>query len=627
MAMLLLEPFILTMPDTFRDADPHSVRRLIAGRELQMHLQPIVDVAAQRVMGHEALVRTPADCAWRTPEQLFAAAAREGCTLELELACVRTALQRRHESALQGLLFINVSATALVQRALDAASQGWYGGTMGQTLPLAGVVLELTEHERVHDLDALQQALALWRGAGAALALDDFGDGRSSLRLWSELHPEYVKIDKYFTRQVHTIGHKLQTLRALQHLAQTFGAQLVAEGVEHADELRVLRDLGITLAQGYLLGRPRPQPQLAVPEEALAVLREREIAVLPEEHRVVNRALTARALLIEAPTLAPRDSNEQALERFRRHPGLHAMAIVDDGRPVGLLTRRALQERALHRYFRELHGRDPCLTLANPQPLCVEVHTPIERLTEVLTSADQTYLRDGFILTDQGRYVGLGTGEQLVRRVTEARIEAARHANPLTSLPGNVPLSLHIERLLENGEPFTACYADLNHFKAFNDHYGYWRGDEMIRLQARCLSAACDPRRDFIGHVGGDDFVLLMQSPDWEPRLQAAVERFNDQARALYDEAARQAGGIMAEDRHGTLRFHPLTTVSIGVLRVQPGHYRTAEQVASAAAHAKHQAKLTNAGLYRLDSASAGCATSGLGAVSVSTEVAAGARQ
>ena len=626
--MLLPEPFILTMPNTARGTDPHSVRGLIADGGLRMHLQPIIELASQRVFGHEALVRTRADCAWRTPEQLFAAAAREGCTLELELACVRTALGVRQQETVHGLLFINVSATALVKRALDTASQGWQGARQAQTMPLAGVVLELTEHERVHDLDALQQALALWRGAGAALALDDFGDGRSSLRLWSELRPEYVKIDKYFTQQVHENGHKLQTLRALQHLADTFGAQLVAEGVEHADELRVLRDMGIPLAQGYLFGRPEPAAVHELPPPALAVLREREIAVLPEGHRVVNRSLTARTLLITAPALNPRHTNEDALELFRRHPHLNAAAIVDGERPVGLLTRRTLQEQAMHRYFRELRGRNPCLTLANRQPLCVEVHTPIEHLTEVLTSADQTYLRDGFILTDHGRYVGLGTGEQLVRRVTEARIEAARHANPLTSLPGNVPLTLHIERLLQNGEPFTACYADLNHFKAFNDHYGYWRGDEMIRLQARCLSAACDPRRDFIGHVGGDDFVLLMQSPDWEQRLLTAVHSFNEQARALYDEAARAAGGIMAEDRHGTLRFHPLTTVSIGVLRVQPGHYRTAEQVASAAAHAKHQAKLNSCGLYRLDSTPASTVPSASGAADDPVlDTAAGARQ
>jgi diguanylate cyclase (GGDEF)-like protein len=189
----------------------------------------------------------------------------------------------------------------------------------------------------------------------------------------------------------------------------------------------------------------------------------------------------------------------------------------------------------------------------------------------------------------------------LVRRVTEARIEAARHANPLTFLPGNVPLTQHIERLLAHGAPFAACYADLNHFKAFNDHYGYWRGDEMIRTQARCLSEACDPRRDFIGHVGGDDFVLLMQSPDWRERLERAVQQFNQAARELYDDAAIEAGGIHAEDRHGIVRFHGFTTVSIGVVVVHPGRLRSAEDVANTAAIAKHHAKQGRLGLYVLD--------------------------
>ncbi|MBR7513801.1 GGDEF domain-containing protein, partial [Mycobacterium tuberculosis] len=80
--------------------------------------------------------------------------------------------------------------------------------------------------------------------------------------------------------------------------------------------------------------------------------------------------------------------------------------------------------------------------------------------------------------------LGLGTGEELVRTVTEIRIEAARYANPLTFLPGNIPLNLHIERLLEANAEFYACYVDLNHFKPFNDQYGYWQGDEMLKMAA-----------------------------------------------------------------------------------------------------------------------------------------------
>lgn len=590
---------ILNIPAPNTALDPNSVRGLIATGALLMHVQPIVDVAAGKVMGHEALVRTPPRCAWRNPDMLFAAARREGCVLELEFACVRLALERLASKTGIGQLFVNFSADALVHCALG----DWRGSTLAQdNADLTGVVIELTEHQLVHDVDALQAALSAWRARGVALALDDFGDGKSSLRLWSELRPDYVKIDKYFIRHVHSDSHKFKTLRALQQLAETFGSRLIAEGVEDTDDLMVLRDLGIPFAQGYSLGRPQPDSCPLMPDEALAVLRSRQIAVLPHERQIIKRGLTARALLIEAPALDANATHEQALQLLKQHPGLHALALVDNGRPIGLMPRHALQELSLQQlYFRDLWGRRPCLLHADTSPLLVDIHTPIEQLTEVLMSPNQRYLRDGFIITKNGHYVGLGTGEQLVRRVTEARIEAARHANPLTFLPGNVPITQHIERLLENGEVFAACYADLNHFKVFNDHYGYWRGDEMIRTQARCLSEACDPRRDFIGHVGGDDVVLLMQSTDWFKRLERAVEQFNQAARELYDEEARQAGGIYAEHRHGVVRFHPLTTISVGVVVVRPGQMYSAQEVANTAAVAKHEAKQRQLGVYVLD--------------------------
>jgi GGDEF domain-containing protein len=174
------------------------------------------------------------------------------------------------------------------------------------------------------------------------------------------------------------------------------------------------------------------------------------------------------------------------------------------------------------------------------------------------------------VVTDNGRYVGLGAGEQLVRVVTEARIEAARHGNPLTFLPGNIPITEHIARLLRSGGSFVACYCDLNDFKPFNDHYGYWRGDEMIRLVARTLVSQCDPRRDFIGHVGGDDFVVLFQSDDWHARCTRIVSVFNAGSQRLCDEQALERGGIDSEDRHGVARFFPYTTLSIGAVPISP---------------------------------------------------------
>ena len=119
----------------------------------------------------------------------------------------------------------------------------------------------------------------------------------------------------------------------------------------------------------------------------------------------------------------------------------------------------------------------------------------------------------------------------------------------------------------------------------------------MIRLQARSIVSRCDPRRDFVGHVGGDDFVVLFQSEDWLDRCEQTIARFNEKAVALFDAEAKERGGIAGEDRHGVMRFFKFTTLSIGAVRVRSGQFNRPEQVASAAATAKRKAKESALGL------------------------------
>lgn len=582
-----------------QQAPEPRIRDLIEARTLLPHFQPIVDLSDGRIHAHEALVRTPAGCAWPNPDALFGAARAQGETEALEIECIRLALFHWHLLENPGRLFLNISATTLVkvlaqmdmERILTVATRGKFRG--------ANIVMELTEHEHVKDFDALCAAIQRLRRHGMAVALDDFGDGRSSLRLWSELKPEIVKIDKYFTGGLQAHAEKVQTLRALMQISQTLGATLVAEGVETADELRLLRDLGIPLGQGWFLGRPAAQPATATLAAALDVIDSKQLAVIPERRRPSQQRATPWTMLEEVPALPPDTTNEQLFSRFDSDESLFALALADEKRqPLGLISRQQFVARYAKPYFPELFGRKPCLMFANQSPRMVDLYADLDDLTEVLTSEDQRYLTEGFIITEQGRYRGLGSGEKLVRRVTEARIEAARHANPLTLLPGNIPLTQHIERMLTSGREFVACYGDLNQFKPFNDIYGYWRGDEMILLTSRCFTAHAEPTRDFLGHVGGDDFVVVFQSPDWEARCQAVVQEFNEQARALYDDAAREAGGVMAEDRHGTVRFHSLVTLSIGVCRVPANSRASAEQVASAAASAKQRAKKAQSALF-----------------------------
>ena len=574
-----------------------TVGQVLSRKALQAHFQPIVELKNGHVMGHESLIRGPADSPLRSPDALFQAARHEGLSLELEQASLLEGLRAWATHAPDKRLFLNLSANVIVALVERLSLTGVMKALDSAAVLAAALVIEITEHEHVNDLPRFIAAANSLRTQGLRFALDDFGDGRSSLRLWAELRPEIVKIDKYFIHDLQDHAFKVQTLKGLTRFAETFGTTLVAEGIETGVELQIVRDLGIELGQGYFLGRPEAVPARSVLPCAAKVISSSEIAVLPELTRAANADFTVERLAVAVPAVSPDATIDEVARAFSADTTLRALALVDAGRPVGLLHRQAFVDRYARPYFKELYGRKPCLLFANTTPLTLEKHTGLDAMTAVLMSADQRYLTEGFIVTEGGRYLGLGTGEQLVRVVTEVRIEAARHANPLTFLPGNIPISEHIARLLASGGDFFACYGDLNDFKPYNDHYGYWRGDEMIQLVARTLVSHCDPRRDFVGHVGGDDFVVLFQSGDWLERCERIVASFNQKALLLFDEEALVEGGIEAEDRHGVRRFFKCTTLSLGVVTVRPGAYTRPEQVACAAAAAKHEAKRSRLGI------------------------------
>ena len=435
------------------------------------------------------------------------------------------------------------------------------------------------------------------RALGVAVALDDLGEGHSNLRLWAELKPKFVKIDMFFIQGISSDLHKLEFVRAIASLGQALGTVLVAEGVEEEQDLHVLRDLGISHGQGYLLGRPALELLATIAVGAQRVLQDKQIAVMPQAASQTGRSVLRSLVLVAAPAVYPWTLNDEVSALFQARPELHALPVMRDLRPVALINRQAFMNDYARLFFREVHGRRPCVAYANRSPRIVGLDDNVDDLVGILMSEDQSYLSDGFIVTENARYVGLGTGEQLVRAVTEARVEAARHANPLTFLPGNIPISIHTDRLLASRVCFVACYADLNNFKVFNDHYGYWRGDEMIRLFARLAVRHTDAHRDFVGHIGGDDFLVLFQSPDWQQRCALMIEHFAAEALTLYDATARAAGGIGGADRHGVIRFFPCTTVSIGAVRIEPGIFNSAQDVANEATAAKHEAKSTPTGL------------------------------
>lgn len=562
---------------------------ILNGARVTTLMQPILDMSEGCIAGYEALTRGPSDSALHAPQALFRMAEGCGQLTRLDELCCDVALATFARLRLPGRLFVNLTPGSLLDPAfsLDAVSRQ----LARYRLERHQLVFEITENAAGFDYAALKRAVDALRGGGLDVAMDDFGEGFSSLRLWSELKPAFVKIDKHFVSGIDQDPHKLQFVRSIQQLAEGAHAAVIAEGVETRAEQAIMRDLGIRYAQGYLIGRPSSVPARQAPPQALQCLNGGPVSVFPTSGGRAQGGATAERLIIAAPPVQVATRSEQVLDLMLRTPDLHAVAVLDQHVPVGIIHRPALLDRFINKFGRELFGRKPCGAIMEADPLIVDKTTPIQDLSELVVRKGKQAFTQGFIITDLGRYVGLGSGFDLMREVTQMQIVAARYANPLTGLPGNVPIQQHLERLLAGGQGFVTAYADLDQFKPFNDVYGFRRGDDMIRLLARLLRDAINPELDFVGHIGGDDFVVLFQSDDWRARCEALLARFDEARMALFQAEHVAAGGYLCEDRRGRVDFHGLVSLSIGAVAIDPAHYTHYQEVARAASEAKHMAK------------------------------------
>lgn len=267
-AIHLLKSLTKTNPLMQKKKNKGRVAQLIAGNELRVVYQPLVNLSNGTVYAHEALIRGPVESALHSPDDLFRAATKEDNLVELEIACAIKALEGWSELGCPGVIFINISAPALEAIFSKQSIKDIELILKHFNIEAKNVILEITEHEYISDLNLFIKVANVLLLAGIRFALDDFGDGFSSLRLWAEFTPKYVKIDKYFIKNVCNDPVRERTIRALIQIAQNFNTSLVAEGIESAQDLVVLRDLGIFCGQGYFLGRPENKPIASLPIEA-----------------------------------------------------------------------------------------------------------------------------------------------------------------------------------------------------------------------------------------------------------------------------------------------------------------------------------------------------------------------
>src|SRR3989344_4065957 len=367
-----------------------ALSSILAQSGLHSLFQPIISLSERRILGYEALSRGPSNSPLHSPVALFAVARQAGRLSELEIACRQSACRRFNEQQLPGKLFLNVSPESL----LEAAHQP------GRTLQLLQdfgikpnqVVIELTEQTPTDDFQLLHTALHHYRAMGFSIALDDLGAGYSSLRLWSELRPDYEKIDRHFIDGIHQDAVKREFVGSILKMAKASRAQVIAEGIELPEELAVLAEMGVDLLQGYLLCRPQEQP----PRDAINLLPSTtSSSPLSEEASDLRGLLNPqRAVALSTPT-------SEVLELFRAQANLNSLAVLNPAQqPVGIVHRHSLAEALLKPFANELFARKPISRLMSDDSLAVECSQSLQQVSRLLTSRARQRIEEDFIIIE-----------------------------------------------------------------------------------------------------------------------------------------------------------------------------------------------------------------------------------
>jgi GGDEF domain-containing protein len=200
---------------------------------------------------------------------------------------------------------------------------------------------------------------------------------------------------------------------------------------------------------------------------------------------------------------------------------------------------------------------------------------------------------------------GTSSDEAVLRLdVMLRRADRDVHVHPSTRLPGAPEIEAEIGRRLAAGERFAACYADLDHFKEYNDRYSYYEGDRVIRILAKILHDVARgycPDDGFVGHIGGDDFIFIVPVRSAPEICQEIVSIFDALVPCQYSEQDRLAGYFFGKDRRGQLHRVPLMTVSIGVVTNERRQFTHPAQVSELATEMKSYAKTLPGSVYVVD--------------------------
>lgn len=567
------------------DSIREELKKIIDEKNIRTLFQPIISMKTGEILGYETLSRGPEGSPLESPLALFAAAKKHKLLFPLEKVCREKALNKARELDNGYKIFINVDPHVIY----DENFRGGMTKDFLKALSLShkNIVIELTERSSYGCYNGFKKALTHYKDQGFKIAIDDTGAGYSGLLSIVSITYNYIKIDRSLIKDIDRDLVKQALLEAFVRFAKKIDSRVIAEGIETMDELDVLIDLGVDYAQGYLIARPE---KAFVKDFAVVdyILKKNRVKNLKRDIAMIGE------IALRDIAVTPDTHTGVIVDIFEMNENLHSVVILQDQKPVGLVMRDKLYSRLGTKFGYALYMDRPVQLIMNKNPLIVDFNTPIVDVSRKAMERELANIYDCIIVTRNDDYYGSVSIKTLLDKFAQLQVEEAKQLNPLTNLPGNLIIEEEISARLNDKEPVSVLYLDLDNFKVYNDRYGYKKGDEIIRFTAEILNEAVTKRGntgDFIGHIGGDDFVIVT-TPDKEVEISKyIIEKFDSNVGRFFDDRDRKAGYILGKNRQGAECISPLTSISIAIINNKDRDIESHLQISDIAAELKKYAK------------------------------------
>ncbi|MBW7476656.1 GGDEF domain-containing protein [Paenibacillus oenotherae] len=284
---------------------------------------------------------------------------------------------------------------------------------------------------------------------------------------------------------------------------------------------------------------------------------------------------------------------------FESNTHVQGAVIVNQGRPVGLVMKEKMHQMLAGQFGLPLYWNRSVEKIMDDDSLVVDASIPVEQVAQLAMARDISRLYDVVTITRNGKLLGAASIRSILECITNLRTEEARTANPLTGLPGNAAIQREMKQRIESRQPFAVIYADLDYFKWYNDCFGFAQGDALIRYTAAVLqdvTGILGGRGDFIGHIGGDDFIILTGSSaeDADKLCRNMIWRFDGGIKSFYN--GEDVAHVV--DRSGNRIEQNGVSVSLSLVYCDGSEDITTEHISQAAARLKKQAKQLNGSVH-----------------------------